>query len=162
MGEAQTSPIIIYCFLPVIARNVFVGLVVGANHDGAGLDHCVCGAANLQAQFLDGSHGDVGADDIATADVDLDVAVDCTFDDFNNSALELISCAKLHNFIFLSKSKNPGNTTLFLAIMQAFMRLTNEMIRNAMKSRKHTRRLPVLFSRILLIPNVFGAVFCCG
>ena len=137
MGEVQTSPIIIYCFLPVIARNVFVGLVVGANHDGAGLDHCVCGAANLQAQFLDGSHGDVGADDIATADVDLDVTIYCTFDDFNDSALELISCAKLHSIIFLSKSKNPGNIIASEAIMQAFFRFVYEIIRNEMKSGNH-------------------------
>jgi len=78
---------------------MLVKLLLNANHNGACLDDCVCGAAYGQAEFLDGSHGNVGRNDVAAADVDLDIAVDCTLDDLNYGALELISCTKLHVFI---------------------------------------------------------------
>ena len=75
-------------------------LVFNADHNGACLDDCVCGAAYAQTKFLDGSHGNVGRNDVAAADVNLDVAVDCTLGNLNYGALELVSCTNQSLFLF--------------------------------------------------------------
>lgn len=75
-------------------------IVVNTDHNGGSLDDRISSLADLEAEFLDGGHGDGGADDVAAADVYLDDAVDGALLNGDDGSLELISCTEFHGVIF--------------------------------------------------------------
>src|SRR5690625_4546787 len=73
--------------------------VAGRQHHFGCLDHDIDLLALGDAQILHGVGGDHRGDDLAAADLDMDLAVDRTFLQVADAALDDVSCADLHSRI---------------------------------------------------------------